>query len=218
MLSKVIYKLSRYFYKRLNDFTGNYFTKNYYSRKVEREIPKKSIYQTIIWTKIVGCNDRLISTIDQHFYLLRQEKRKRHTSVMKCAHTHGGFGHTFTIFPPWDFCRPRTNTHYAPPAHVADVPFYVYSRMRFLPRFPTIRQFYPSILPRSTDSTLASLRFPYNLQLHIYDYTSPNSTIYTPNYSKKSFILSIEMNNRKGKIVESPFLIYPLALFDPIIR
>lgn len=75
-----------------------------------------------------------------------------------------------------------------------------------------------SILPRSTDSTLASLRFPYNLQLHIYDYTSPNSTIYTPNYSKKSFILPIEMNNRKGKIVESPFLIYPLALFDPIIR
>lgn len=39
-----------------------------------------------------------------------------------------------------------------------------------------------------------------------------------PNYSKKSFILSIEMNKRKGKIVESPFLIYPLALFDPIIR
>lgn len=46
----------------------------------------------------------------------------------------------------------------------------------------------------------------------------PIPPIYTPNYSKKSFILSIEMNKRKGKIVESPFLIYPLALFDPIIR
>lgn len=168
-LSKVIYKLSRYFYKRLNDFAGNYFTKNYYSRKVEREIPKKSIYQTIIWTKIVGCNDRLISTIDQHFYLLRQEKRKRHTSVMKCAHTHGGFGHTFTIFPPWDFCRPRTNTHYAPPAHVADVPFYVYSRMRFLPRFPTIRQFYPSPIYRF-DTRFSSLPLQFTITyLRLYE-------------------------------------------------
>lgn len=141
------------------------------------------------------CNNRLILIIDQFGFLFISYKRRENTSVMKCAHTHGGFGHTFTIFPPWDFCRPRTNTHYAPPAHVADVPFYVYSRMRFLPRFPTIRQFYfyPSPIYQPNHSLLSASR-----SIHNCIFTITRIPI-LPNYSTKSFVLS-KINKRKEKI------------------
>lgn len=54
--------------------------------------------------------------------------RNEHACMVKCAHTHGGCGHASMIFPleiSVVHARIRTNTHYAPPAHVADVPFYV---------------------------------------------------------------------------------------------
>lgn len=39
------------------------------------------------------------------------------------AHMHGGCGHAFHDVPPRDFSPRNGSTHYAPPAHVADVRF-----------------------------------------------------------------------------------------------
>lgn len=62
---------------------------------------------------------------------------KKIINPQAAAHTHGGCGHTFHDIPPRDFSPRNGSTHYAPPAHVADVQYYALTHAFIYREVPT---------------------------------------------------------------------------------
>lgn len=91
---------------------------------------------------------------------------KKIVNPQAAAHTHGGCGHTFYGIPPRDFSPRNGSTHYAPPAHVADVQFHALTHAFIYREVPTNLNFVVLQLERFI----------------LYRYTFPQFTKITRNY------------------------------------